>query len=396
MRRLGIVAFGGFVLLFVLLGYNGRGGLFNFEGKDLKAINHKKSMKADALKLVDSDADHTTRALYRFLYDLPEDKILMGQEDALAYGVQWKNESDRSDMQDVCGSHPAVFGWDVGKLGQYPHNIDTVDFEQMKKWIIQVHEMGGMNTISWHMDNPVSGGDPWDKTKAVHTILPGGVNHQWYRSKLDTFAVFVHDLVSFQKGKVPILFRPFHEHTGSWFWWGEKHCSEEAYKELWRFTVTYLRDEKGIHQLLYVYSPDRVFSEADYLKRYPGDDYVDVLGIDNYWNVWFWTNRRKLTRCLRMLVRLAEKKGKVAALTETGQNRIPNRKWWTQVLLKRVAKDPVARRIAYMMVWRNANEKHHFAPYAGHRSADDFRQFVADPQVLMLEDLKREKLDAGR
>ena len=54
--------------------------------------------------------------------------ILIGHEDDLAYGVGWKEEKGRSDIKDITGSYPALYGWDVSKLGR-PFNIDTVDFE---------------------------------------------------------------------------------------------------------------------------------------------------------------------------------------------------------------------------------------------------------------------------
>ncbi|MBK6282145.1 MAG: hypothetical protein IPF54_05280 [Draconibacterium sp.] len=81
---------------------------------------------------------------------------------------------------------------------------------------------------------------------------------------------------------IPILFRPFHEHTGSWFWWGKDLCSVEEYKVLWRFTVSYLQNEKNIHHLIYTYSTDRFKTAGEYLERYPGDDIIDVLGFDLY------------------------------------------------------------------------------------------------------------------
>lgn len=68
---------------------------------------------------------------------------------------------------------------------------------------------------------------------------------------------------------VPVLFRPFHEHTGNGFWWGKGNCTAEEYIALWRFTLEYLRDTKGVHNLLYVYSPDIVSSQDNYLEFWP-------------------------------------------------------------------------------------------------------------------------------
>lgn len=341
--------------------------------------------------LVDPNAVPEVRALYYNLQQLSDRHTLFGHQDDLAYGVHWEAEPGRSDVQEVCGSYPGVFGWDVSKLGKYSHNIDTVDFKKMQEWIIEAYKMGGVNTISWHLDNLTSGGDSWDTSESVVHILPGGKDHAAYRAKLDLFADFLKELkVGFLfKRPVPIIFRPFHEHTGGWFWWGSKSCTVEQYQELWRFTVEYLRDEKGVHNLLYAYSPDVFNDKAHYLERYPGDDYVDILGLDDYHDVGAHGDPAMLTQRLRMVVELAEEKGKVAALTETGYETIPKADWWTEVLLKHIEEDPVARRIAYMVLWRNDRPDHHYAPYPGHVSAADFVIFSQHPALSFTGDWKK-------
>ncbi|MEO1624491.1 MAG: glycosyl hydrolase [Bacteroidota bacterium] len=346
--------------------------------------------RLDDIKTVDPLATPHTKALYANLKKHASQHILFGHQDALAYGVLWRDwHRMRSDVKDVCGKHPMVFGWDVSKLGTSTVNIDTVDFSQMKRWIKEVYKAGGVNTISWHMDN-FHGGDSW-KTgkKVVASILPGGDKHEAYKAKLDQFADFVDDLkVGFIfKRPIPIIFRPFHEHTGRWFWWGKGHRKTEEYIALWRFTVEYLRDEKGLHNLLWAYSPDVVKDEAHYLECYPGDEYVDILGLDNYADVGRRGRFDKLVQRLQIVVRLAQQKGKVAALTETGFERIPDKKWWTQKMLKHIKEDPVASQIAWMLVWRNARKSHHYAPYPSHKSAEDFIRFSKDPMMVFQGDI---------
>ena len=337
---------------------------------------------------IDANAHERVKALYENLHAGIGTGIFFGHQDALAYGVQWKTGHNRSDIKDVCGAYPAVFGWDVSKLGQRPFNIDTVDFEQMREWIAFAYKQGGINTISWHMDNPATGGDSWDNRPAVKAILPGGEKHDFYREKLDLFAAFVGSLKAGGQ-PIPIIFRPFHEHTGGWFWWGNKSCTPEEYKALWHFTVQYLRDEKEVHNLLYAYSTDVFDSEAAYLERYPGDEYIDILGFDDYHSIKTGANAAVLTRRCRELVRMARERGKIAALTETGVETIPDSNWWTGVLLKRLKADPEASRIAYIMVWRNARLNHHYGPFAGHASAADFQAFYRDPLTLFAGDRKR-------
>ena len=77
----------------------------------------------------------------------------------------------------------------------------------------------------------------------------------------------------------------------------------------------------------------------------------------------------------------------MAALTETGYESIPSPDWWTDKLLKHIKSDPVASRIAWLLVWRNARPSHHFGPYPNHESAADFVQFSKDPIMIFEEDL---------
>lgn len=349
--------------------------------------------------LADPEATEQTRALFYNLQELAKDNILFGHQDDLAYGVNWINEPGRSDIKAVAGSYPAVYGWELGDLGNAgaKQNLDDVDFEQMKGWIKEGYRRGGVITLSWHMDNPVSGGSSWDTTDAINQMIPGGARHDHYKKMLDRFADFINDLKVTSNGTevmVPVIFRPFHEHTGGWFWWGEGHVSPDNYKKVWRFTVEYLRSEKDLHNLLYAYSPSSPV-EYDYQKyweKYPGDQYVDLLGFDHYHHSEATSSQiRELGDALGWLVRQAEERNKIAALTEGGFEGIPDEDWWTDVVLASINADPKAKGIAYALFWRNApnskNPGHYFAPYPGQMSADNFKQFVDDPLILLEDEL---------
>ena len=125
-----------------------------------------------------------------------------------------------------------------------------------------------------------------------------------------------------------MIFRPWHEFDGDWFWWGRNNCTPEELKELYRFTVTYLRDTCGVHNFLYCFSPDINFTSAEeYLRCYPGDEYVDIVAMDNYWLYRF--EEKNLDHAhlrLKVISDYAKSVGKIAALSETGQgpSTIPN------------------------------------------------------------------------
>jgi mannan endo-1,4-beta-mannosidase len=286
----------------------------------------------------------------------------------------------------------------VGKLGLWNVNLDSVDFKKMRGWIKDTYKRGGINTISWHLDNPVSQKSAWDTVQSVIHILPRGFAHASYIEELDALADFLKSCkVGFTK--VPIIFRPFHEHNGGWFWWGKGNCTEQEYIQLWRYTVNYLKNEKDLHHLIYVFSPDRSrinldSAKASYLYAYPGDDYVDVLGLDNYMDVGIPWNKKTseeqkvdLIKILRTVSELASEKNKIAALTETGQEGLTNKEWFTQVILNPL-KENSDIKLAYFLLWRNANVKHHYAPYVGHPVTQDFIKFFNDPYTLFEADIQ--------
>lgn len=335
--------------------------------------------------IVDSNATRETKALYLNLKKLSGKGVLFGHQDDTAYGIGWKFESFRSDVKEVCGSYPAVYGWDIGDIGGAV-NLDGVSFDLMKLLIQQAYQRGGINTVSMHIDNPVSGGNAWDVTPAVAAILPDGAKHEEYKTLLNRIADFFHDLKG-NKGKaIPIIFRPYHEHTGSWFWWGQNNCTREQFISLWRFTVSYLRDKKNVHNLLYAYSPSGYISDSNYLERYPGDEFVDILGIDIY-QLQSREHTLRFNQQLKHLVQLAEEHKKIPALTEVGYNQIPISNWWTEYLLKPIKSDSTSKKIVYLLVWRNASTEHHFAPYPGHASVPDFLKFYQDPFTIFGSDL---------
>jgi mannan endo-1,4-beta-mannosidase len=346
--------------------------------------------------LADPTATRETRALFANLQRLAPDHVLFGHHDDLAYGFTWRGEPGRSDVREVAGSYPAVYGWDVNRLF-HRGRLDAPSPDgarQLRAWILEGFERGGVATLCWHMDNPVSGGNAWDTTRAVAALLPGGERHALYRASLDVLADFLKSLVpeGGRRRLAPVIFRPFHEHTGHWFWWGARHSTVEEFVALWRFTVEYLRDEKDVHNLLYAYSTDVFDSEEAYLERYPGDAYIDLLGFDDYHSVRSDSTRDVLVRRLRTVAGLARERGKLAALTETGVEAVPDSAWWTDVLLPALKSDSVGGGIAFALVWRNANNEtdrpgHFYAPYPGHPSAPDFVRFYRDPFVLFEDEL---------
>ncbi len=331
-----------------------------------------------------------TQNLLSNLSKIPTHGFMFGHQDDPLYGVTWEGESDRSDVKSIVGDYPAVMGFEIGRieLGG-DKSLDNIDFNTMRKEIVKQYNRGGMITISWHMDNPITGGDSWDvETKGVVTsVLPKGENHEKFISWLQVGADFFSSLVTEDGVKVPILLRPWHEHTGSWFWWGQDNCTTEEYKELWIFTYNYFQ-EQGVNNLLYAYSPDSHGPGDIYMERYPGDEYVDLLGLDIYHRDnedGIETYQNKLNTILTFLTEEGEKRNKPIAVSETGLETITIANWWTEVLYPAIEKYP----ISYVLLWRNAHDipNHYYGPYPGQKSEEDFVKFYNNPKTLFLNDI---------
>jgi hypothetical protein len=344
-----------------------------------------------AAKLSDKHATPATQKLFARLDRLTSKGIMFGHRDDIAYGHTWFDESGRSDVKSVCSDYPAVYSWDLGKLEKdSARNLDSVSFDKIKGYVRLVNSWGGINEFTWHCDNPATGGNTWDVSDplTVNKILPGGEKHLLYVQWLDRLAVYFNGLVDENGNKIPVIFRPFHEQDGSWFWWGKNYCTADEYIRLCRFTVDYLRNTKNIHHLIYACGNTDGFSNPkEYMERYPGDDCIDIIGFDAYQfpNIPDKTFIANIDTKLSIITQLAEKKNKIAALTETGYESVPNREWWTNVLWKAIKKH----KISFVLLWRNAHNKpnHFYTPYPGQASEKDLVDFYNMPKTLFLKDI---------
>ncbi|ASR56276.1 glycosyl hydrolase [Cellulomonas sp. PSBB021] len=352
--------------------------------------------------IADTDATAQTRSLMRYLRDQESGGILFGQQHATDEAVSSSvtgpdGKPLRSDVHDVTGDLPGIFGFDTLALkgDEKPGSHTRTDEENalaLAAEMVRADDLGALVTLSAHMPNFVTGGSFYDtEGRVVSHILPGGDTNAEYRAYLDLVALAAQSAQRTDGSLVPIVFRPFHENTGSWFWWGAAHASVGEYKEIFRYTVEYLRDVLGVHNLLYAFSPNGTFDgdAARYLETYPGDQWVDVLGYDNYENsdaaddstAWV----AAVVDDLEMVVDLAAERGKVPAFTEFGRNGDRTIKpsgnkslhYFTE-LLDGLSASPTASRVAWMLTWANFGSGQIYVPYAGHEMAADFQALYDD------------------
>jgi mannan endo-1,4-beta-mannosidase len=348
----------------------------------------------------DKKATKETVTLFRSLYNLQKNGVMYGHQDDLMYGSTWWYIKDRSDTKDFTGDYPAIAGFELGhlELGN-ERSLDSVSFTQIAEQIKVHYKRGGVITISWHADNPLTmqdpgsksrrqGGTAWDVSskEVVASILPGGTNNALFNAWLERLATFFRGLKDDNGTPIPIIFRPFHEHSGSFFWWGTGICTDDEYSDLWRYTVLFLRDKKNIHNILYAYNTDRVTSLEQYMRGYPGDDVIDMLSIDMYDRGEKF--RGELDNALGFVTQEAIKRNKLTALSETG-GRMGMADWWSSVLLPVVSKYPVG----YVLTWRHAFRSRF--PMSGNPDKpfpDDFMNFYISSRTLFLKEIQEENL----
>lgn len=354
-------------------------------------------VSAQKNKPIDKKATRETKALFKSMLKLSENHTMFAHQHATEYGHGWYGEEGRSDVNSVVGTHPAMVGVDLSGFSGRNRTRKQIEEnkERLRKNVVDTYNRGGVTTVAWHFHNPVSDGAFYWRDSvslpAVKYIIPGGEAHEEYKIILKDIADWAHNIKGENGELVPVIFRPFHEFDGGWFWWGAPHCTVDEFKTLWKFTVSYLRDELGVHNFIYAFSPDNKFNtEEEYLVRYPGDEWVDMVGMDNYADMG--RDRYDLetaSRKLKIVSDYAIKAGKLAAFTETGLESIPNTSWWTDTLLKVMKKDNM--RLSYVLVWRNdgRSSTHYYAPFPGHISVPNFKEFYNDEYTLFEKDLKK-------
>ncbi|MCM1498416.1 MAG: hypothetical protein NC124_08105, partial [Clostridium sp.] len=352
------------------------------------------SQMATTVKLVDAEATAATKALAAYLAGLQEsNQVLFGHQNSTFRSV--RDNGVTSDIKDITGSEAGLFGIDTLALAGMEVSKKTRQ-EALDASIAaskKAYNGGSIITLSCHMPNftnskiKATGDEQYpydftncdfneskDLTPCADYILEGGEYNPQFNAYLDIIADYA---LALQTDGIPVLFRPFHENSGGWFWWGTS-TSAESYKAMWRYMVNYLQD-KGVHNFLYVYSPNGPFSSENvYLERWPGDEYVDVVGFDyydDYADVDVYTGDNffeALAASCQVVAGIAQKKGKIPAIAETGirvtgagkdslmvtGNPTTGHDWYNKVIDTAVSKG-----IPYFLLWANFDSANFFVPY---------------------------------
>jgi hypothetical protein len=200
-------------------------------------------------------------ALYRYLLDIKGDKILSGQMYA-PWGI-----NELTYLKNITGKQPAVMGVDFIHQSANPQEVQNA---------INWWNSGGIPTIMWHWGAP-GVGEGYENSKVAIDIdkcfIESTPEYTAFWSELKIKADLLETI---RDAHVPVLWRPYHELNGNWFWWGKQ--GPDKFKKLWITMYNYFVHDRGLNNLIWVLcytgQPDAAW--------YPGDEYVDIGGADIY------------------------------------------------------------------------------------------------------------------
>ncbi len=203
--------------------------------------------------------------LFRYIQSLQGKRCLTGQMES---GWRHTFEGEMGFIREKTGCLPAIRGLD------FIHN----DFDGVANRAIDWHNRGGIVTICWHTGPDFASSYRESQENDLNwesALIPGTAEHETLLAAMDRAVPALRRL---QAEKVPVLWRPFHEFDGKWFWWGRG--GEEGFIALWRLMYDRYVNLHQLHNLIWVLG----FSDApgDLAPWYPGHDVVDILGGDSY------------------------------------------------------------------------------------------------------------------
>jgi len=222
--------------------------------------------------LVNPNADDNARRLYKFLTDIYGDFILTGQYSDGFVGLEMQS------IYLLTDTRPAVCGLDL--IEYSPSRVEKGSTSMAVENAIDYWDRGGIVTMCWHWNAPTKyltgewySGFRSESTNIDLEKIMNGEDEEGYQLLLDDIDAIAAQLQRLEDAGVPILWRPLHEASGGWFWWGEKGA--EPYKKLWILLYDKLTNEYGLDNLIWLWNGQ----DADW---YPGDEYVDIIGEDIY------------------------------------------------------------------------------------------------------------------
>ncbi len=231
---------------------------------------------------VNPAASREARQLLELVYSVSGHKVLSGQ-----HNYPSKIDGYSRMIAEEQKAWPAIFGQDFGFSPRGTLDDYTLRQEIINTCIEQ-HKAGAIITLMWHAVRPVED-EPVTFKESVQgeltdrqwkdLVTPGTEIHERWKAQVDVVAWHLRQL---QDENIPVLWRPYHEMNGGWFWWGHKE-GPEGYVKLWRMLYDRLVNFHHLDNLLWVWNANELgIGKKAYDLYFPGHDVVDILATDVY------------------------------------------------------------------------------------------------------------------
>ncbi len=229
---------------------------------------------------VNKNSSKEAQELLKYLYQIKGTKTLYGMHNIIG-GMSKAIDS----IYHITGHYPVIWGGDFG-FADENHDIDNIKYRPLLvPEIKKQYARGSIIVMSYHQANPFLGEPTPFKGGIISQLTdeqwkelttPGTPLYKKWTVQMDLIAVYFKEL---QDAKIPIIFRPYHEMNGDWFWWGHRK-GEDGFKALWHQLYDYYTIHHKLNNILWAWTPDKPWDDVgDY---YPNDSTVDVLGCDIY------------------------------------------------------------------------------------------------------------------
>lgn len=333
---------------------------------------------------VDPDASNKTIILYDNLKTIQNsNQFLFGQEffNSFRYSSgSAHGDEEYADAFAVTGAYPVVLGSDF----HYYLEKDATERSYHTEAVKWAYQQGFVITFDWHLSG--KGTTTYEYTETTKDLVdnivadPNSEDGQWYLAELDKVIDIINNDLVVDGERIPIVFRPLHEMNGGWFWWGSQATTPTNYKQMYALTVDYIKAQTN--SVLFCWSPNTPTS----FEHYPGDEYVDILGLDAYE-----INPTSFRQQIEPIVDHAQANNKVAVFSETGYRNDSGSgdqaaSYWLNTVLPAITDDRSGNvtKIAWVLTWINASWSEPYVPHSSSSATakSNFVAFKDSPHVI--------------
>lgn len=341
----------------------------------------------------DPSATTTTNTIFKYINNCSPN-ILSGCSEQMSSANA--PTGIKNTLKTIANDFPTILNWEIytsqTALANKTAMIADMNAHIAAGGIVGLHDHPGNPVTSTLFDTGYTGAGTGYADRSgtpLATIKSGGINNALYLTYLDEVA----NIISSVNG--PVLYRPFHEINGTWFWWNGADRRADMIL-VWQQTVDYLRTTKGLHNILFVlnYDANGDIGNASYGGQalstwWPGTNYVDIISVDYYPSATpVSIDSARFNSAYSELIALSASYQKPLGISEYGaQNSVAQTQsdfWSTGFITPLKTKFP---EIKFYATWNGT-----YAPAVNGNSSDSYRTLSGDRLVVNLSEFNKDRV----